>query len=99
MSGGSFNYLCWKDAQELVHAGQDDLEAMATYLAKIGYAQDAATETEELLRLVRVFLMRLDVRVRALSEVWHAVEWNVSGDSGPDHIREALADYRKADHG
>ncbi len=94
MSGGSFNYLCWKDAAEIMEKALPDLEEMGKTLAELGWAEDAATETEDLLRIMRSFLIRADVRVRALARLWKSVEWMVSCDSGLDHIREELAAYR-----
>ena len=97
MSGGSYNYLC--DAQDLgdLNAHRYYLEEMATRLTGLGYAQDAAAETEELLALLRQWEVRATVRMRRLSDLWHAVEWWDSCDSGEDRVHEALAKYR-GDH-
>lgn len=94
MSGGSFNYLChtW-DLNDLVEK-RGSLEAMATELSGLGYAQDAARETEELLVMLRQWEVRAGVRIERLREVWKAVEWWRSCDYGEDQVREALAEYR-----
>ncbi len=97
MSGGSYNYLCFRSANELFSLStQEDLSAMSDRLAALGYAQDAARETEELLAIVRQATIRLQVRIDRLSNLWRAVEWVDSGDSVEDQIRDALAAYRKA---
>ncbi|MGQ4343586.1 hypothetical protein [Streptomyces sp. SAS_275] len=98
MSGGSYNYLyAAQDLQDL-RSRRYDLEEMATRLAGLGYAQDAARETEELLLLLRQWETRAEVRMRRLADLWHAVEWWDSHDSGEDGVHEALAKYRD-DHG
>ena len=94
MSGGSFNYLChtW-DLNGLIDKC-GDLEAMASELSGLGYAQDAARETEELVVMLRQWEVRATVRIERLREVWKAVEWWRSCDYGEDRVREALAEYR-----
>lgn len=96
MSGGSYNYLgsiCYDDLAELL-GKETDLQAMADRLAGLGYANDAARETEELLVMLRQWKIRADVRVRRLLDVWHAVEWWDSCDWSEDQVREALGKYR-----
>ena len=97
MSGGSYNYLYTAMDLEDLQARRHDLEDMATRLAGLGYAQDAARETEELLLLFRQWETRAAVRLKRLTDVWHAVEWWDSNDSGEDAVREALTKYR-GDH-
>ncbi|WP_329311676.1 hypothetical protein [Streptomyces sp. NBC_01262] len=94
MSGGSFNYLChtW-DLDGLIDK-RGDLEEMSAVLAGLGYAHDAARETEELLVMLRQWEVRATVRVERLREVWKAVEWWKSSDYGEDQVHEALAEYR-----
>lgn len=94
MSGGSFDYLCLKDADALpsmVHA----LDAMSGELAKLGYAEDAAWETEELLCIVRQYAVRAQIRIDRLHDIWRAMEWWHSGDSGEEDVGTALAQYRE----
>ncbi|MEU6597828.1 hypothetical protein [Streptomyces flaveolus] len=94
MSGGSFNYLCHAfDLDDLIER-RGSLEAMASELAGLGYAQDAARETEELLVMLRQWEVRATVRVERLREVWKAVEWWRSCDYSEDRVHEALSDYR-----
>ena len=94
MSGGSYNYLCWASDLEEINGKRHTLRAMADRLAGLGYAQDAAAETEELLVMLQQWEIRAQVRIKRLSEVWQAVEWWDSSDSGEDGVREALATYR-----
>lgn len=97
MSGGSYNYLgciSYDDLGELL-AKESDLREMADRLAGLGYARDAARETEELLTMLRQWKTRAEVRVKRLHGVWHAVEWWDSCDWGEDRVHEALAKYRE----
>lgn len=94
MSGGSYNYLCWARDLEDLNGKRDTLREMADRLAGLGYAQDAAAETEELLVMLQQWEVRATVRAARLAEVWKAVEWWDSCDSGEDDVRGALAAYR-----
>jgi 3-methyladenine DNA glycosylase AlkD len=98
MSGGSYNYLFTACDLEDIQSKQNDLSEMADRLAALGYAQDAAAETEELLILFRQWQLRAGVRLRRLEKVWKAVEWWDSCDSTEDAVKAALAEYRN-DHG
>lgn len=94
MSGGSYNYLYDAWDLESLQSKRSDLSDMASRLAGLGYAQDAAAETEELLVLLRQWEIRAGVRIQRLEKVWKAVEWWDSGDSGEQRVHEALAEYR-----
>jgi hypothetical protein len=94
MSGGSYNYLFTAQDLQDLQARRWDLEEMANRLAGLGYAQDAARETEELLVLLRQWETRAEVRLRRLIDVWHAVEWWDSNDSSEQRVHEALTKYR-----
>jgi hypothetical protein len=96
MSGGSYDYLYIKDIDELLHSHhQENIEGMAARLAGLGYAQDAAEETESVLLILRQFQVRMQARLNRLSGVWKAVEWWDSCDWNEDSVKEALAEYRK----
>lgn len=97
MSGGSYNYLHSVLDLEDIQAHQHDLQDMADRLAGLGYAQDAARETEELLLLFRQWQTRAAVRITRLRAIWHAVERRDSNDTDEAAIGKALAAYR-ADH-
>lgn len=94
MSGGSFNYLCYKSADELF-AAEADLQHMADELAQIGYAPDAAAETQELLLDLRAFYNRATTRMRRLNNVWRAVEWWRSCDYSEEQVAEAVQQYQQ----
>jgi hypothetical protein len=96
MSGGSYDYLYCKDVGDLINGeGGGNLERMADCLAQLGYADDAAKETLEVLLEIRQARNRIDTRTKRLSEVWRAIEWWDSCDSSEDGLLNALATYRK----
>lgn len=82
MSGGSFEYLCLWDVE--THAC---LEDMAFALSE---GSPERTETEAIATAIR----ELNDRIRKVSDVWKAVEWERSGDWGEDQMMRAIADYR-----
>ncbi len=94
MSGGSYNYLHEACDLEDLQSKQHDLRDMADRLAALGYAQDAAAETEELLVLFRQWQIRAGVRIKRLEKVWKAVEWWDSHDWSEQRVHEALDEYR-----
>lgn len=87
MSGGSYNYLCYRP--DGLEQQRGDLEAMAKRLAGLPYAQKATEAT----RNVMVFLDQAEAAAQVLAEVWRAVEWWDSGDFDEDQVREAIAEY------
>lgn len=94
MSGGSFDYLCFADA-ETISEKKGRLREMADFLAGLGYAQDAARETEELLVILNQIEVRMGVRIDRLSAIWKAAEWWQSADTGEDDFKASLKEYRK----
>jgi len=95
-SGVYLGTICVDDLAELV-SKESDLRDMADRLAGLGYATDAAHETEELLVMLRQWRTRAEVRVRRLIGVWRAVEWGDSAAWSEDAVREALRTYRGGD--
>jgi hypothetical protein len=97
MSGGAYDYLCHKDAEDAFDSTvQQNLRRMADRLAGLEYAEDAARETEELICMIAQAEVRISVRMSRLGPVWRSVEWWDSCDSSEDYVRDALAEYRKA---
>lgn len=96
MSGGSYNYLCYASDLEDLVGKQQDLQEMVDRLAGLGYAQDAASESLELLLMLRQLQVHIEARMRRLKDVWKAIEWWDSSDYGEDQVKAALAKYREA---
>lgn len=94
MSGGSYNYLCFKDASELLSGSHsDELRQMVDRLAGLGY-EDAAKSTEELIAVLSQCRARIQARVENLSSVFKAVEWMDSGDSVLDNLESVIEKWR-----
>jgi hypothetical protein len=93
MSGGSYNYLCHKEANELENH-LDDVESMRDRLIELGHL-DIAQETESLILTIKAFKVRINARLSRLQDVWKEVEWYDSGDSGKDSVNEAVDKYRE----
>jgi hypothetical protein len=91
MSGGSYDYLCFKTAGEL-SPDSENLQWMIDRLDGLGATAAAARSREvpEKLREVQDLLAEL-------SDVWHAVEWCDSNDWTEEQMRAALARY-ETDH-
>lgn len=94
MSGGSYNYICAKGDLGELYNYQADIQSMADRLAGLGYANDAARETQDLLLTLRQFENRISAMHARLSDVWKAVEWWDSCDSGENGVKIALEKYR-----
>ena len=93
MSGGSYNYLCYKDSYE-IHNYRQELNEMRDRLTELGYL-DAAKETESVTLMLDAFEVRLQARIDRLKDVWKAVEWCDSGDSGKDSVKIEVEKYRE----
>ncbi len=96
MSGGSHNYLCFKDDADLFGYGvTEDLEHMATRLIELGH-EDAAKETLDLKHIIQQAKAKSQVIKDRLAILWKAVEWYDSADSGIEAVEEAIETYRQA---
>ena len=93
MSGGSYNYLCYKESYD-IHERIDELNQMRDRLIELGFT-DAAGETESVLLMLRSFEVRLQTRINRLKDIWRAVEWMDSGDSGLDSVKKTIDKYRE----
>lgn len=76
MSGGYFDYLNAKSAQELCDS-KEHLHEMAEVLREIG-AFKAYRDTARVLAIVELLEQAADDN--PLMEVWHAIEWWKSAD-------------------
>ncbi len=97
MSGGSYDYLFSADYRglDLDALPYGPMREMAERLAGLGYADDAAKETMDTLLYLRQVRVFLATRWERMRNVWQAVEWWDSGDSGEESVKAALAEYRR----
>lgn len=95
MSGGRYNYLCYKEPEELLCGNNIDyLEDMCGLLLKLGY-DDIARDMQRLVEYCKTAYNRMDVLSHQLNDVMHAIEWYESSDYGLDNLKEHLENYRK----
>lgn len=94
MSGGSYEYICFAEPLELFEK-ISEIQRMSDRLAELGYASDAASETQNLLLTIRQYENRIRTMHNRLSAVWKSIEWWDSADSGEKQVKEALEKYRK----
>jgi hypothetical protein len=80
VTGGSYDYLCYRAVPE-------NLEAMADRLAELAPGSAATRDTAALLALFRSEQLR---------EVWRAVEWLDSNDFSEPLARDAIGRYEAA---
>ena len=92
MSGGSFNYLYCKDADELFNC-ISDLVDMADVLLKYD-CPDIAKDTRRLIEYIKSAHIRIEVLREQLSPIFRAVEYYESCDIGEDSLRQAIEKYR-----
>ncbi len=94
MSGGSFDYLCYKDVPELMNNSNiANLESMVQHLQEYGY-EDIARDTQRLIEYIQSASIRIEVLSENLNDVFHAVEWHESGDISRETMIERLENYR-----
>jgi hypothetical protein len=95
MSGGSYNYLYCKDSSDLLAGSSDEeLQQMSDRLAELGYAKDAASETQYLLLTIRQCRNRIETSRKRLEQLWKAIEYWDSNDSSEQSFKEELNKYR-----
>lgn len=94
MSGGSYDYLCYKDAFEL-ESHREELNRMRDRLVELGHL-DAAKETESIILTLDSFKVRMEARLSRLKDVWRAVEWLDSGDYRKEQVAEAVKKYQES---
>lgn len=93
MSGGSFNYLCHKDASELLSSGLSDLRHMVDELRSLPGAKAAYEDSLRALVLAEEAQRRLQELADGLRPVWQSVEWWRSCDSSREDAIAACAVY------
>lgn len=89
MSGGSFDYLCFRGLGEVVEG--ENFEMAMSDLRERPYSTEAGQEMSAILEDFR----DLEERFRQLEGVLKALEWWRSGDSSEEDLKEACAKWKK----
>lgn len=88
MSGGSFNYACFKVGESDVFQGLGDVRDIENYLRAYG-KHDAADEVLKFINEVETHQRRLAVIGERIAPLLKSVEWTASGDSGMESVDAA----------
>ena len=97
MSGGSHNYLCFRQTHELLEYDRiKDLEEMEECLIGIGYT-DIARDVRRLIEYCKTAEIRIDVLFEQLKDVFHDIEWYHSADIGEETLIKRLERYRNGE--
>ena len=92
MSGGSLNYLCYKEPEELFHYIREMEEVESELITR--NAMDIAKDVRRLIEYIKTAKNRIGVLSEQLNNVFRAVEWWKSADIGDDSLLKALENYR-----
>lgn len=92
MSGGSLNYLYSKEVDELFN-NIESLERAESYLIEKDI-YDIAKDVRRLIEYIKTARNRIDVLHEELQDIFHAIEWNMSGDYSYSSVLEEIEKYR-----
>lgn len=92
MSGGSLNYLCYKEAKDLFDY-IPELESVEETMLSFN-AGDIAKDVRRLIEYLKTAENRIAVLSDNLNDIFRAVEWHDSGDTGRNDVFEAIERYR-----
>lgn len=98
MSGGSHNYLCYKDSDALIDA-ESDIEGMIERIAELSPIQYSKAQMDSIqiledIRALKARINALDTGRATLTHVWRQVEWADSSDISEDDAIKAIVDYQ-----
>lgn len=91
MSGGSYDYLYSKDAQDIIYR-IPDLIRMRDRLIQLDM-KTGAEKVQKLILTVEKYTIEADARMDEMYELMRAVEWMDSGDSGLDSVQKAYEKF------
>ena len=92
MSGGSLDYLCCKEVGELFDS-TESLERAESYLLEHD-TYDIAKDVRRLIEYIKTARNRIEVMHEELQDIFHAIEWNMSGDSSYQGVLDEIEKYR-----
>lgn len=96
MSGGSFEYVCYKAQDDTVFQATEQLQEMATYLRQVN-KPDIASEIEAFTNYILEMKEAAIKRGMQISDLLKAVEWWASGDWSESSVDTAWQEYQQKD--
>lgn len=87
MSGGTYDRVCWKSAEDLRYQ-VENIRQIADRLRELD-ERGAAIEMDAHADRIEGYFDEIDDRHGRLSDVMKAVDWFDSGDWGPERVHEA----------
>lgn len=99
MSGGSYDYLCSKSAEDLIvdFNVKKQLDNMIARLDELGF--DDVSLASKMLKKdyndIEAILVKMQERIDKLSSVWRNVEWFDSSDYDLEHVTKSVEKFRK----
>lgn len=97
MSGGAFNYVCFRETIELIER-KSELYEIIDSLVQYGY-EDLAEDVKELIQRINKLKEKVNDVERyreTLEPILKAVEWYESGDYGKDTMIKVFEEYIKS---
>ena len=89
MSGGAFNYLCWRLAHGLFEDYLLDLQEMATHVRdNPDYSEKVSEIIDDYYQYACNEQTGIEARHEKLSDLMKAVEWCASADWGPEEANK-----------
>ncbi|HDX9614512.1 TPA: hypothetical protein ROY01_005706 [Bacillus toyonensis] len=93
MSGGSYNYLCFEDEEQLFEQGTlNDLKNIENRLNELGYTK-IAEKVSDMSQIIKESLEQVTTMKEELNDILKAVEWHDSLDYGIEEVEEAINRY------
>lgn len=97
MSGGHFNYVCWKDFRDLICGeGLNDLLTLVDFMEHEYPDAQATKDTRAFYEEVRELWVKYSENPpeqKRLQNVWHAIEWWQSLDCVKSGADKAIEEY------
>lgn len=92
MSGGSYDYLCYADYEEIIMR-IETLEKMRDDMLKDGYEDIAKIITNYIFHIKKAKIT-MEIYHKNLYDVLHAYEWWKSGDFGQEQFEKAVKEWK-----
>ncbi len=93
MSGGSWDYLCYKEA-DVIENYTSDLKEMGDRLVKDGYPE-IGKRFYDFIDELKIMTARKQQWLAKFSPIMRAIEWEDSGDTGHEQTKKICDEFIK----